>query len=188
MEKVIETNVETTEEKVVKKTKQPKSIKVQKKRSVSDLSLNERVPVDNLCDWGISFISEENGKDIIIPASVRNYKKLTLAEIDAQVKIGNIVFCGTDEYGSHAAIRITDPVVREFVFGEDISPIQTTEENIKELLDTENRNEFNNLLSSLVVTRAEKRMIVRLCEKIGVENVASYKIAAIEKISGIKFD
>lgn len=171
-----------------KATKVRKAIPKKLTRSVDMVSVSERVAIDNLCDWDVSFVSEETGKDILIAGGVRDFKRLTVAEVDAQVKTGNVAFCGIDDLGSHAMFRIVDPIIREYVFGEDISPVQLTEDAVKELLDTPDRKSFEKLLSDLVVTNSEKRMIVRLCEKIGVDNVPSFKLAAIEKISGIKFD
>lgn len=193
MEKVNETNKSTdntTENKTVeeKTTKAKKVIVKKPTRSIDDVSPNERVAIDNLCDWDVSFVSEETGKDILIAGSVKDFKRLTVAEVDAQVKIGNIAFCGVDDCGSHAMFRIKDPVIREYVFGEDISPTQLTEQSIKDLLNIENKKEFEKVLSDLVVTKSEKRMIVRICERIGIDDVPSFKLSAIEKISGIKFE
>lgn len=188
MEKVIsaiKTDENTAE---VKSPKTRNTTSKKPKRSVDNVSVSERVAIDNLCDWDVNFVSEETGKDILIAGGVKDFKRLTVAEVDAQVKTGNIAFCGVDDLGSHAIFRIIDPVIREYVFGEDISPVQLTEEAVRKLLDTPDRKEFAKLLSDLVVTNSEKRMIVRLCEKIGVDDVPSFKIAAIEKISGIKFD
>jgi len=157
-------------------------------KTVDDVKLSDRVSIDNLCDWPIGFVSMENGKDITIAAGIKNFKGLTVAEVDSQVKAGNDAFCGNDTLGAHAPIRINDPVVREYVFQELVEPEQLTEETVNELLQIDNKNEFKNRLSELVVREFEKRMIVRLIEKLGKDDIPSYKLAAVEKISGIKFD
>lgn len=180
-----EKNITTVEKEST--PRQKRTVQKQSK-SIDDLKLSERVSIDNLSDWDVSFVSEDTGKDILIAGNVKNFKKLTLAEVDNQVKVGNIAFCGTDDLGSHAIFRINDPLVREYVFGEDVNPIQLTQDAIKSLLEISDKRKFNDVLSELVVTNSEKRMIVRMCEKIGVDDVASFKIAAIEKISGIKFE
>lgn len=121
-EKVIEKS-----ENVVTKTTKAKTPRTKAKtRTVDSLSLSDRVSIDNLCGWTIGFVSEENGKSIQIDPNIKDYKRLTLAEIDSQVKVGNVAFCGVDGLGSHAAFKINDPLVREYVFGEDISPVQLT--------------------------------------------------------------
>lgn len=158
------------------------------KRTIDDVSLNERVAIDNLYGWTIGFRASESERDILIAPYVKNFKQLTVAEVDAQVKLGNIAFCGTDSYGSHAAFRIIDPVIREYIFGEDINPVQLTEEKVKELFAIDNKKSFEKALADLVVTDSEKKMIVILAEKIGIDDVVSFKLSAIEKLSGIKFD
>lgn len=172
------------EEKVVKTTTR----KSAPKKTVDDIRPSDRVSIDNLCDWVISFESYENGRGIDIPDGVKNYKNLTVSEVDAQVKTGNIGFVGTDGFGSHAPFKINDPVIREYVFGEPVDPVQLTEDAVKELLAIQNKQKFYDALNSLVVTKAEKRMIVRLVERVGMDDVPAYQIAAIEKISGIKFN
>ena len=181
----VETNEAVeTEEKVVKTTTR----KTAQKKTVEDVKPSDRVSIDNLCDWVISFESFESNRGIDIPDGVKNYKNLTVAEVDSQVKTGNIGFVGTDGFGSHAPFRINDPVIREYVFGEVVDPVQLTEDAVRELLAIQNKQKFYNALESLVVTKAEKRMIVRLVERVGIDDVPAYQIAAIEKISGIKFD
>ena len=183
--KAVETNEAVeTEEKVVKTTTR----KTAQKKTVEDVKPSDRVSIDNLCDWVISFESFESNRGIDIPDGVKNYKNLTVAEVDSQVKTGNIGFVGTDGFGSHAPFRINDPVIREYVFGEAVDPVQLTEDAVRELLAIQNKQKFYNALESLVVTKAEKRMIVRLVERVGIDDVPAYQIAAIEKISGIKFD
>lgn len=180
-------------EKTMSETKTTRTIKRSaskqvKPRTVDDVKLSDRVSIDNLCDWEIGFVSAETGKDITIAPGIKNFKGLTVAEVDSQVKLGNGAFCGVDNLGSHAAIRINDPIIREYVFQEETDPLQLTEETVRDLLSIQNKQKFNERLSELVVRRSEKRMIVRLVDRIGKDDVPSYQIAAIEKISGIKFD
>ena len=172
------------EEKVTKTTTR----KTAPKRTVEDIKPSDRVSIDNLCDWVISFEGLENNRGINVPDGVKNYKNLTVSEVDAQVKTGNKGFCGTDGFGAHAPFRINDPLIREYVFGEAVDPVQLTDDAVRKLLSIQNKQEFYNALESLVVTKSEKRMIVRLVMKIGMDDVPAYQIAAIEKISGIKFD
>lgn len=189
-EKVIEKS-----ENVVTKATKPKSSRTRTKtRTIDDLSLSDRVSIDNLCAWTVGFVSEENGKTILMGANIKDYKRLTLAEVDSQVKTENIAFCGVDGLGSHAAFRINDPLVREYVFGEDISPIQLTEDAVKDLLASKTKKEFYDKLSSLVVTESEKKMIAIMCAdndlypSINTEETPSYMLSAIENISGLKLE
>ena len=167
-------------------TSTTKVAKVEK--TVDDVRLNDRVAIDNLCDWDICFESLEAQRDITITAGIKNFKGLTVAEVDSQVKSGNVAFCGSDGMGNHAVIRIIDPVIREYIFQEPVDPLQITEEAVKNLLAIEDRNQFLNELSELVVTRTEKRMLCRIIERIGKDDIPSYRIAAIERLTGIKFE
>ncbi len=189
-EKVLEKS-----ENIVEKTTKAKSTRSKAKtRTVDELSLSDRVSIDNLCAWTVGFVSEENGKTILMSSNIKNYKRLTLAEVDSQVKIGNVAFCGTDGFGSHAAFRINDPLVREYVFGEDISPIQLTEERVNDLLASKNKKEFHDKLSALVVTESEKRMIAIICSdndlypSVNIDEVPTYMITEIEAISGLELN
>lgn len=176
----------------VTKTKSPRT--KTKTRTKDDLSLSDRVSIDNLCAWVVGFVSEENGRAIQIDPGVTNYKKLSLAEVDSQVKVGNVAFCGVDGFGSHAAFKINDPLVREYVFGEDISPVQLTVDAVNDLLSSENKKEFHDKLSSLVETDSEKKMIAIMCSDsdryptVNTADMPSYMIAEIEKISGLDLD
>lgn len=189
-EKVIEKS-----ENVVTKTTKSKTPRAKTKtRTVNDLSLSDRVSIDNLCAWTVGFVSEENGKTILMGSNIKNYKRLTLAEVDSQVKIGNIAFCGVDGLGSHAAFRITDPLVREYVFGEDISPVQLTVDAVNDLFASKSKKEFHDKLSSLVVTESEKKMIAIMCSDkdlyptVNTDEVPSYMLAEIEAVSGLNLD
>lgn len=185
-----ETTKKTTTTTSSKTVETPKTVpeSTPKTRTIADVNPSDRVPIDNLCDWDIHFRSLESNRDLFIAGGVKNYRQLTVAEIDSQVKIGNEAFCGTDGYGTHAPIRIIDPVIREYVFGADTNPKQLTEDNVRELLRIFDKRKFKDSLENLVVTNAEKRMIVLVAERVGIEDVESFKIAAIEKMSGIDFD
>ena len=189
-EKVIEKS-----ENVVTKTTKSKTPRAKTKtRTVNDLSLSDRVSIDNLCAWTVGFVSEENGKTILMGSNIKNYKRLTLAEVDSQVKIGNIAFCGVDGLGSHAAFRITDPLVREYVFGEDISPVQLTVDAVNDLFASKSKKEFHDKLSSLVVTESEKKMIAIMCSdkdlypSVNTDEVPSSMLAEIEAVSGLTLE
>ena len=81
-EKVIEKS-----ENVVTKTTKAKTPRTKAKtRTVDSLSLSDRVSIDNLCGWTIGFVSEENGKSIQIDPNIKDYKRLTLAEIIHKLK------------------------------------------------------------------------------------------------------
>ena len=180
-----------------KKTVKPKraTAKAVKTRTVDDLKPSDRVEVRNLRAWKLSFIPRDGNAEqvtkgiLIYPNQKTMYK---LSEVEDQVNNGNELFCGIDGLGGHASLQIVDPLVREYVFGEPTDPIQLTVDAVNELLALESKVAFDKRLSELVVTNSEKRMIAIMCSNDGLfpqvntEYVPSYKLAAIEKISGIK--
>jgi hypothetical protein len=158
---------------------------------MSEIKLTDRVSIDNLVNWNLDFISSEANKDITIPAGVKGFKQLSVAEIDGQVKLGNRFFCGVDGFGNNAYIKINDDKVNAFIFGSDESSTDVsllTLENVKKLLSTSPKVAFEKELTRLIVTEAEKKMIVSLATEAGIEEVEGYKKTAIEKISGYKFN
>ncbi len=180
-----------------KKTIKPKraTAKAVKTRTVDDLKPSDRVEVRNLRAWELSFIPRDGNAEqvtkgiLIYPNQKTMYK---LSEVEDQVNNGNELFCGIDGLGGHASLQIVDPLVREYVFGEPTNPTQLTVDAVNELLVLESKAAFDKRLSELVVTNSEKRMIAIMCTndglfpEINTDYVPSYKLAAIEKISGIK--
>lgn len=180
-----------------KKTVKPKrsTTKAVKTRTIDDLKPSDRVEVRNLRAWELSFIprdgnAEQVTKGILINPNQKSMFKLS--EVEDQVNNGNELFCGIDGLGGHASLQIVDPLVREYVFGESTNPTQLTVDAVNELLALETKAAFDKRLSELVVTNSEKRMIAIMCTNDGLfpevntDYVPSYKLAAIEKISGIK--
>lgn len=182
-----------TEKKIVKPKRA--NTKVAKTRTVDDLKPSDRVEVRNLRAWELSFIPRDGNAEqvtkgiLIYPNQKTMYK---LSEVEDQVNNGNELFCGIDGLGGHASLQIVDPLVREYVFGEPTNPTQLTVDAVNELLALESKAAFDKRLSELVVTNSEKRMIAIMCTNDGLfpevntDYVPSYKLAAIEKISGIK--
>lgn len=158
---------------------------------MSEIKLTDRVSIDNLVNWDLGFISSEANRDITIPAGVKGFKQLSVAEVDGQVKLGNKFFCGVDGFGSNAYIKLNDDDVMAFVFGTTSKSTDVallTIDNVKKLLSTSPKAAFEKELSKLVVTEAEKKMIVSLAKEAGIEEVEGYKKTSIEKVSGYKFD
>ena len=161
---------------------------------MAQVKLTDRVSIDNLRNWNLDFRATESNKDISIPRNVKGYRQLTVAEIDGQVKMGNLFFVGKDGFGNNADIRINNKAVVSFVFGEgseeDEAPASTllTKESVAQLLKLSPKATFQKQLEKLVATEAEKKTIVPIAKEVGIDEVEAYKIASIEKISGYKFD
>lgn len=156
-----------------------------------EIALTDRVPITNLNNWELNFISTETEKDIVIPARANKIRKLTVAEIDGQVQSGNVYFVGVDGMGNNACIKIEDEDVFRYVFRlDDDEPVNVRIldlDSVKNLLNIADKREYERELESLVVTNSDKKMIVSLVQQAGIENVESYKKTAIENLIGYKF-
>lgn len=161
------------------------------KKSKRQINDTDKVAISNNRNWNLDFVSAETDRDITIPANVKHWKKLTVGEIEKQIQLDNGFFVGIDGKGNNAAIEIEDEEIRNYVFhfenneGENV--ILLNAKNVKQLLDIENKAEYERKLKELVVTKSDKKMIIPLALEVGIDDVASYKIALIEKISGYKF-
>lgn len=160
--------------------------------AVKKIDLNDRVAITNLRSWALHFRAQEAARDIQVPAGAKAWKRLTVAEVDSQVKAGNTFFCGTDGLGSNAAIKIDDDAVRRYVFALDTSDDaeQTilTFEAVKDLIATTPKAAFLEKLNKLVVTEGDRRMIVSLATEAGIENAEAYKVTEIQKLIHTKTD
>lgn len=160
--------------------------------AVKKIDLNDRAAITNLRSWALHFRAQEADRDIQVPAGAKAWKRLTVAEVDAQVKAGNDLFCGTDGLGSNAALKIEDESVRRYVFSLDASDDQPqtllTLEAVKDLVATTPKAAFLEKLKQLVVTEGDRRMIVSLATEAGIENAEAYKVTEIEKLAHTQFD
>lgn len=145
----------------------------------------ELVEVRSLCDYPLYFkLMVESGDAKIEPyAGYPDY--LPLEEIKAQIRARNTFFIGTDGRGNHACIAIMDDDVRRelFYIRDDEMTELLTLDAVKDLLAISNQDDFAQRLRELVVTNAERRMIGKLAEEAGVDDLAAWKGRLIKKVS-----
>ena len=143
----------------------------------------DRVEIENLYAWDCSFTTadldkHEYHKGYLMSGGKRN-NQLSLEEVYAQVReVQNPFFVGKDGFGTHAALRIVDPVVRAYCFDVDkIDPLQLTKENIKKLLEMDDRAEFIKFMNELIVTESEAKQIAYLVDNnmLGLDDMAGWK-------------
>lgn len=160
-------------------------------RPKKEISYTDRVVLTNTRSWNLNFKSTETDKDIVIPAGAEHWSKLTVAEVEGQIQTGNFFFVGADGDGNNAYVEIEDEAVRNFVFhfdeNENNDRIILNVNSVKKLLAIDDKTEFKSFLEKLVVTEGDKRMIIPMALKVGIDDVQSYKVSAIEEISGYKF-
>lgn len=145
------------------------------------------VLVNNLCSWPLSFRRLAGQGDIEIPGNARNFPLLSFEEVMAQIQTGNVMFTGTDSMGNHARIQIVDEAKRKELFGfgevEIAPPALLDEESVKELLAIRQKGKFNERLTEMVKTDAEKKMLVDLAFKVGAEEAETWKVDALRKLA-----
>lgn len=158
-----------------------------------EIDTNGRVSITNLRDYELHFAAIEGHSDIKIPAHAKNYRRLTFNEVDSQVKSDNKFFTGTDGKGANANIIIDDADVRNYIFGvtaEDVKDINTyvlSEETVSALLKIKDIKKFKAELSKYVVDEGDKRTLMVLATKVGIDKATVAQKTAIEKITEYSF-
>ena len=153
------------------------------------MNLTDKVLINNLCDWPLHTRRLNGVGDITIPARVKNFAQLDVAEVQMHIQLNDPLFVGTDadHPGDHARLYIVDDEIRKQLFGyeadgeEDV--IHLTAEAVKKLLAVRKRDDFKKQLEALVKTDAEKKMIVRIAKENGGDEVASWKMEAINNLA-----
>lgn len=152
------------------------------------MELTDKVLIDNLCNWPLYFRRLNGIGDIRIPAKVKGYAMLDVAEVQMQIQSGNRMFVGNDPTcpGSHARLYIADESQRKALFGiEDTvgDVLVLNAETVKQLLAIKKKDEFNARLTALVTNDAEKKMIAEIAKENGGDDVAAWKMDAINKLA-----
>lgn len=153
--------------------------------------LEDRIPINNLCNWALYFPRMDGQGDIKIPANAKNFSLLTFNELQMQIQARNTMIIGTDETGSHARIKIANNEHYKALFGEVTNLVEEqkllTIDAVKQLLTITPKKAFVKEMESLVQTSAEKKMLVELAKEADAENVEAWKVTEIETYTGMKF-
>lgn len=137
------------------------------------------VPIKNLMPFGTSFATDKKPKGYLFEGDQIN-TQLTVAELEEQVNMGNVAFCGIDGKGNHATLQILDDIVRKELLGND-EPYYFTEEEMKRLLDIKNPAEFNAEVDRCVIKYSEARALSHyICSKYGESNLYGWQKNAID--------
>ena len=158
---------------------------------MTKIRLEDKIPVDNLCNWALYFPRVDGQGEVKIPANAKNFSLLTFNELQMQVQVRNPMIIGTDEIGSHARIKIVNPEHYKALFAGDTEivdpPKILTMDAVKELLNVPTKKNFIKEMETLVQTSAEKKMLVELAKQANAENVEAWKISEIENYTGMTF-
>lgn len=129
------------------------------KKTTTFEMLNKKVEIENLFSWGISMkaLVVNRPEGIYVPGKIKRCRSFTLDEVLEQVSVENIAFSGTDGKGAHAAFYISDPEMRDYIFGSKEEPIQLTDERFKDMLAQDSEEDLMREMKKIIVTKSEAR-------------------------------
>lgn len=153
-----------------------------------DLNMDEKIQIRNLCNWDVSFKRIDSIGEILIPANTTI--RITRGEVFSQVQSNNVLFTGTDGFGSHARIYIVDKDTRVELDFENKDGKKTqniiSNEKIKEMFAIKTKSAFEKAIKENIVTQAEMSAIITAVNKF---NLNEYdKIKFIEEYTGMKLN
>jgi len=153
------------------------------------MELTDKVRIKNLCAWPLYFRRSNGMGDIKIPANAKDYAGLDVAEVQTQIQLGNPLFVGdgSSNQGDHARLYIIDDKQRKELLGYDADSTEDSlvlsVDTMKELFAIRKKEDFQKRLGELVSTVAEKKMIATIAKEAGGDDVASWKMDAINAIA-----
>jgi hypothetical protein len=149
-------------------------------KEITPITESTKVEIVSLVDWNLYFRNyTKPGDTVIEPAPEKS--KITYGELEYHVSKKNKFFVGTDGHGSHAHIVIKDDAIRRELLGEESdNAVLLTLEAVKELMAINNKDKFKERVRELAVTDAEKTMLNRHITNNGGEDLAAWKLDAIE--------
>ena len=153
------------------------------------MAITEKVALNNLCSWPLYFKRANGVGDVRVPANAQKFSILDVDEVRMQIQLDNKLFTGSDPHhlGSHARLFIIDDAQRNELFGlteeEAEEMLILDEESVKRLLSIKAKKDFAEQLQALVTTDAEKKMIIQLAKDVGGDDVAAWKMEAINSLA-----
>lgn len=145
------------------------------------VELTKRVPVKNLCTWGIGI--GENGFDIHIPAE--KIIQMTGEQIQTLVYNNNVFFMGTGN-GDHAKLFIMNDDFRKFF--EVDNQLILDDDKLKYIYDLKTDSSFESNLEKYVVLNHEKDKFYNYVVRKGYGDWSAKRLKFTEKHLDRKFD
>ncbi|MET3505605.1 hypothetical protein [Halalkalibacter oceani] len=155
---------------------------------MSNLNMNDKVYVKNLCAWDIYFRRIERAGDIKIPSKGRI--PIERSEIQSQIYDGNVFFVGVDGQGSKAKVYIEDKDTRVLVGFEEENSTKKQEvldeKEMSRILELKTDKSFKDNLNKHVTLQNEKFAIMEHARKSKFKDYE--KIRILEEHTGYKFE
>lgn len=155
---------------------------------MSEMNLDEKIVLKNLCEWDLFFKRVETGGEVKVPK--KGVTRLSRGEVQAQVYANNTMIAGLDGLGSHAKIYIDDKATRVMLGfeREDSKKEQdvVTPERIQKILAYKTQKTFEEKIQEEIKLDSEKLLLVEEAKR---QKLNDYeKIQFIEDYTGFKFD
>ena len=125
---------------------------------IREFSRNDRVKVNNVYGWDISFYSDVARRDITIPAFATGYSLLTLDQTEEELLKQNVFFVGIDGLGDNAGLKICDPEMYAYLFRCEDHTHHVGKESIVELLKLSSKAKYTEAMEETIKTASEARM------------------------------
>ena len=150
-----------------------------------ELNLDQKVTIKSIADWNTSFAYLTTMGEALIPPE--GTLRISRNEVVAQVQSGRKLFTGIDNIGSHATFYVDDPDLRRYL-GFDSEDgkrqqIVLDDKTIAKIFDIKSKSEFEKTFTEMVVTRAEKKAVIRAIKRLGINDY--YKIRFAKNYTGI---
>lgn len=126
--------------------------------NIKEFNRNDRVKVNNVRGWEVSFHSDIARRDILIPANAQNYALLTVDMVEEEILKQDALFTGLDGLGDHAALQICDPEMYKFLFRCEDKTHHFTKDTIVELLKLSSKSKFKTFMEENIRLESEARM------------------------------
>ncbi|GIN23109.1 hypothetical protein [Siminovitchia fordii] len=154
---------------------------------MSDLNLDQKVVIKNMCEWDLFFKRIESPGEVKIPK--KGVTRLSRGEIQAQVYANNTMLSGLDGQGSHAKLYIEDKDTRVMLGFESEDGKQEqdiiTPERIQKILAYKTQKTFENKIQEEIKLDSEKLLLVEEAKR---QKLNDYeKIKFIEEYTEFKF-
>lgn len=151
-----------------------------------NLNMSENITIKNLASFPVGFRRINGQGEVNLPPNTEVL--CDRAEVISQVQSGNIQFCGEGYNPAHPYIYIDDKETRIYVGFEtetDEQPI-ISEDKIKAAFAVKTKKGFEQAITELAVTFAEKKLLVDAIKKLEINDYK--KIKFVEEYTGISID
>lgn len=147
---------------------------------IREFSRNDRVKVNNVYGWDISFYSDVARRDITIPAFATGYSLLTVDQTEEELLKQNIFFVGIDGLGDHAGLQICDPDMYKYLFRTEDKTRHIGRNALLEVLKLSGKQKFTDAVAELIATSSEARMCMYYMNDIDWSELLGWKYDVLE--------